>query len=28
VGMKATPLAQCLQSAQIIKFHRWKAGGY
>jgi len=22
VGMKATPLAQCLQSAQIIKFHR------
>jgi hypothetical protein len=22
VGMKAIPLAQCLQSAQIIKFHR------
>jgi len=24
VGMKATPLEQCLQSAQIIKFHHAK----
>jgi hypothetical protein len=24
VGMRATPLEQCLQSAQIIKFHHGK----
>ena len=28
VGMKATPLEQCLQSAQIIKFHHGKERAY